>query len=94
MITKEFTVHGTITVSVTTKVKVEIDETDEEFIDGNGDLDIDAVKNVAMEEAYDKFGGVHEFVGNGGLDKLIGVYGTHESIAADGEVEFNSADEI
>lgn len=94
MITKEFIVHGQITVSVTTKVKVEIDETDEEFVDGNGDLDDDAVKNAAMEVAYDKFGGVHEFVGNGGLDKLIGVYGTHESISADGEVDFNSAEEI
>ena len=93
MITKEFTVHGTITVSVTKKVKVEIDETDEDFQDADGDLDDYAVKQAAIEKAGEEFGGVRDLVGNGGFDKMIGVYGSDESITADGEVEFESAEE-
>jgi len=93
VITREFTVHGTITVSVTKKVKVSYEETDEDFVDEDGTVDEDAVKSAAIDMAHDEFGGVHEFVGNGGLDKLIGVYGGDESISADGEVEFNSAEE-
>lgn len=43
----------------------------------------------AIEIAAQKFNGVHEYAGNGGYDKLIGVTGRNESITIDGEVEFN-----
>ena len=37
----------------------------------------------ALEKADEQFGGVRNYVGNGGFDKLIGVQGTKESIQAD-----------
>ncbi len=43
----------------------------------------------AIKKATKKFGGIHEFAGNGGLDKLIGVNGETETIAADCPVEFD-----
>lgn len=43
----------------------------------------------AMEIAAHKFKGIHEYMGNGGSDKLIGVEGKNESITIDGEVEFD-----
>ena len=43
----------------------------------------------AMERATQKFKGVHEYMGNGGSDKLIGVEGKNESITIEGEVEFD-----
>lgn len=43
----------------------------------------------AIEIAARKFQGVRGYVGNGGLDKLIGVDGTNESIEVDGEPEFD-----
>lgn len=43
----------------------------------------------AMEIAAQKFKGIHEYMGNGGSDKLIGVEGKNESITIDGEVEFD-----
>lgn len=45
--------------------------------------------NQAIEIAAQKFKGVHEYAGNGGYDKLIGVKGEDESITIDGEVEFD-----
>ena len=45
----------------------------------------------AIEAAYEEFGGVHSYVGNGGTDKLIGVRGTHESIEGAGDVEWAEA---
>lgn len=47
----------------------------------------------AIQKAYEKFGGVNDYCGNGGMDKLIGVAGDTEWIEADGVVEFNSAEE-
>lgn len=45
------------------------------------------------EEAYEKakkqFKGIHAYVGNGGIDKLIGVEGKYETIAADEPVTFD-----
>lgn len=46
-------------------------------------------EDEAMELAEEKFGGVKSYCGNGGYDKLIGVDGDSESIACDGEVEFD-----
>ncbi len=94
MITKKFKVQGSVTISVEKIVEVTFDENDEDFQNGDGSVDEDAVKNAAIEMASDEFGGVQEFVGNSGVDKLIGVYGSDESIHADGEVEFESAEEI
>jgi len=51
-------------------------------------------KEAAIEAAYEKFGGIGSYVGNGGCDKLIGVTAANESIDADGEIEWSDADEI
>lgn len=48
----------------------------------------------AINKAEDKFGGIVEYVGNGGYDKLIGVSQHDESVAADGMVEWESAEEL
>ena len=45
----------------------------------------------AIQKAYEEFGGVNDYCGNGGIDKLIGVAGDTEWIEADGLVEFNIA---
>lgn len=47
----------------------------------------------AIKKAYEEFGGVDNYCGNGGMDKLIGVEGDEEWIEADGIVEFTSAEE-
>lgn len=47
----------------------------------------------AIEKAYEEFGGVHSYCGNGGMDKLIGVSKDTEWIEADVIVEFDSAEE-
>ena len=50
------------------------------------------------DEAYNKaentFGGVVEYVGNGGYDKLVGVGESDESISADGIIEWTEAEEL
>ena len=46
-------------------------------------------RDVVYDEASDQFGGMHNFAGNGGCDKLVGVYGSDESIEAGDEVEWN-----
>lgn len=65
--------HTTVTVSVL----IEVNETE----------------ILSEEEIYARarkvFGGVQSFVGNGGVDKLIGVTGHEETIAADEKVEFD-----
>lgn len=47
-------------------------------------------EDEAIEKASDKFGGLHEYCGNGGYDKLIGVDEDDESVAADGEPEWGN----
>lgn len=43
----------------------------------------------ALEKAYDNFGGIHAYAGNGGYDKVIGVAGSEEFISCDEDpVEF------
>lgn len=51
-------------------------------------------EDEAFSKADEKFGGVIEYVGNGGSDKLLGVDGYDESVAADGIVEWNEAEEL
>ena len=48
----------------------------------------------AYDVAYDKFGGVTGFVGNGGMGKLIGVTGSKESINHGDEVDWDNCEEI
>lgn len=43
----------------------------------------------AIEKAQKCFGGIQSYCGNGGIDKLIGVSGSNESIELDGNVEFD-----
>lgn len=52
-----------------------------------------ASEEDAIQKAYEEFGGVNDYCGNGGTDKLIGVDGDTEWIEADGIVEFNSVEE-
>ena len=47
-------------------------------------------KAEAIEKAPDQFGGIFEFCGNGGYDKLIGVENDDESVAANGEIEWGN----
>ena len=48
---------------------------------------------AAVEKAYDEFGGINNYVGNGGWDKLIGVTGTHETIEYGEEIEWEEPKE-
>jgi hypothetical protein len=48
----------------------------------------------AINKADNNFGGVIEYVGNGGYDKLIGVSEPDESVAADGMIEWEEAEEL
>jgi len=43
-----------------------------------------ADKDAAIEAAYGNFGGLTNYAGNGGTDKLVGVYEDEVSIEADG----------
>lgn len=43
----------------------------------------------AMKIVTQKFKGIHDYMGNGGCDKLIGVEGDNESITIDGNVQFD-----
>lgn len=47
----------------------------------------------AVEKAYEEFGGISSYVGNNGWDKLIGVSGTHETIEASDEIEWEEPEE-
>lgn len=46
----------------------------------------------ALEKAKETFGGIHEYCGNGGDDKLIGVENSSESVFADGDIEWDEYD--
>ena len=48
----------------------------------------------AIEKAYEECSGPMNFVGNGGYDKLIGVYGDNASISCDDEVKYTEVEEI
>jgi len=51
--------------------------------------DTEITEKYLLSRAKKKFGGIHAYLGNGGDDKLIGVEEDGETIAADGEVEFD-----
>ena len=46
-------------------------------------------EDEAYEKAYDELRYLHEYCGNGSYDRLIGVENDGESVAADGEIEYN-----
>ena len=63
-----------------------------------GTYTISVYKRVKAEDEYEAtqlakehFSGIEEYVGNGGYDKLIGVSEYSESVAANGEVEWEEA---
>lgn len=50
---------------------------------------------LCLKKAAKEFGGIHEYLGNGGDDKLIGVENPQETIIVDdGEVTFDDYMEI
>lgn len=49
-------------------------------------------KDSAIDEAYNSFGGVGGYCGNGGYDKLIGVCGSDDTIECD-DFEFTDVEE-
>ena len=54
-------------------------------------------KKEAIEKAYEECSGPTNFIGNGGYDKLIGVWDTDNadvSIACDDEVEYTEVEEV
>lgn len=72
---KEIRVFGHATVTVSTVIKVRDDtELSEKDI---------------LTRAKKKFSGIQSFYGNGGDDKLIGVTGADDTIAANEEVVFD-----
>lgn len=83
---KKFTVCGKATISV--YIDVEVDE----ISDNEWDEDID-LEDMAINKAYEEFGGLHALVGNDGVDKIIGVRGRNESIEIDCDVEFENVEE-
>lgn len=82
---KEFTVYGT----VQTNIEVVINLTEEEM-EG---LSNEEIQDVLIEKAYDDFGGISAYLGNGGDDKIIGVTGSNESIHCENDPEFYEAKE-
>ncbi len=72
---KKLRVFGHTEVTVSVAIEVGDDE----------ELDEDEI----FARAEEVFGGIGCFAGNGGTDKLIGVYGWNETIAADNEVVFD-----
>lgn len=79
---KQYRVFGSAEVTVSCVVSVR-EETIEK-IKSEDDL-----RKLLVRKAKKKFGGIHEYIGNGGYDKLIGVNNEWECIAADSEVEFD-----
>lgn len=65
--------HATVTVSTVIEVRDDTDLTEKEI----------------FTRAKKKFGGIHSYLGNGGDDKLIGVEGSCDTIAADEPVVFD-----
>lgn len=51
-------------------------------------------KKDALEVAFDQLTNLTAFAGNGGVDKLVGVYGDDESISADEEIMYDAAELI
>lgn len=79
---KQYRVFGTAEVTVSCLVSVK----EETLAKINNEDDL---RKLLVRKARKKFGGIHEYIGNGGSDKLIGVENDYESVAADSEVEFD-----
>ena len=45
-------------------------------------------EDEAYDKAYDELSSLTAFCGNGGMDKLVGVYEDDESVNPDGEIEY------
>ena len=45
-------------------------------------------EDEAYDKAYDELSGLTAFCGNGGTDKLVGVYGYDESVDADDTIDY------
>ena len=69
---KTFKVYGNFIGTVS--IEVEVTEEDLE------EMGYDDYEEAAREIASENFSGLKNFVGNGGVDKLIGVTGSDESI--------------
>lgn len=65
--------HATVTVSTVIKIRDNTELTEPEI----------------FAKAKKKFSGIQAFYGNGGDDKVIGVTGSEDTIAADEEVIFD-----
>lgn len=48
----------------------------------------------AYEVALDQRNTLNAYVGNGGMDKLIGVDGDEESVSADDEIKYDSIERL
>lgn len=53
-----------------------------------------SVNEMIIETAYDNFGGVMGYAGNGGTDKLVGVSESGESIYPNDEFEFTDVEQL
>lgn len=84
----KYRVYGKIVCFIDCKVEISQDRVNEAMERG------DSINELVIEEAYETFGGVTCFAGNGGSDKIIGVSGSGESIYPCDEFEFNEVEEI
>lgn len=48
----------------------------------------------AYEKAWNQLDCLTQFCGNGGTDKLVGVYGYDESVSADDTIDYNDIEEL
>jgi len=56
-------------------------------------VEVDAEdESEAIDMAYESFGGLHGYAGNGGTGKLIGTSDRNVFLDSDGEVEFTEAE--
>ena len=51
-------------------------------------------EDEAYQKAFEKLDCLTSFCGNGGIDKLVGVYGDDESVDADGSIEYDDIEEL
>ena len=51
-------------------------------------------ESEAYNKAFNQLSILTGYCGNGGYDKLVGVNGANESVAADGEIEYNHIEMI
>ena len=49
-------------------------------------------EDEAIDKAYDELSSLTAFCGNGGTDRLVGVYGDGSSVAADGYIEWDDTE--